>query len=158
MADLFNKDFLDFIDALNKAKVEYILVGGYAVILHGFARSTGDMDIWVNKTSDNYQKLKKAFSLFGAPIFSEKDFLGNKIDVWGIGKEPNRIEILNQLKGITFEEAHPLCKTFIQNKIEIKYIHINHLIKAKEAAGRFKDKNDIEQLKKKNNSSDKNFN
>jgi len=45
MADLFNKDFLDFIDALNKAKAEYVLVGGYA-ILHGFARSTGDMDIW----------------------------------------------------------------------------------------------------------------
>ena len=49
MADLFNKDFLDFIDALNKAEVEYIFVGGYAVILHGFARTTGDMDIWVNK-------------------------------------------------------------------------------------------------------------
>jgi hypothetical protein len=149
MADLFNKDFLDFIDALNKAKVEYILVGGYAVILYGFTRSTGDMDIWVNKTSTNYQRLKKAFVLFGAPVFSEKDFLGNEIDIWGIGKEPNRIEILNELKGITFKEAFPLCKTFIQNKIEVKYIHINHLIKAKEAAGRFKDKNDIEQLKKK---------
>jgi hypothetical protein len=150
MADLFNKDFLDFIDALNKAKVEYILVGGYAVILHGFARSTGDMDIWVNKTPSNYQNLKKSFLLFGAPIFPEEDFLGNKIDVWGIGKEPNRIEILNRLKGITFEEAYPLCKVFIQNEIEVRYIHINHLIKAKEAAGRFKDKNDIEQLKKTN--------
>jgi hypothetical protein len=150
MADLFNKDFLDFIDALNNAEVEYILVGGYAVILHGFARSTGDLDIWVNKTSANYQKLKKAFALFGAPVFSEKDFLGNEIDVWGIGKEPNRIEILNQLKGIAFEEAYPLCQTFMQNGIAVKYIHINHLIKAKEAAGRFKDKNDIEQLNKKN--------
>lgn len=148
MADLFNQDFLEFIDALNKTQVEYILVGGYAVILHGFARSTGDMDIWVNKTSVNYQKLKKAFQLFGAPIFPEKDFLGNEIDVWGIGKEPNRIEVLNQLKGITFDEAFAFCKTFVQNKIEVKYIHLNHLIKAKEAAGRFKDKNDIEQLKK----------
>ena len=119
MADLFNTDFLDFIDALNKAKVEYILVGGYAVILHVFARSTGDMDIWVNKTSANYQNLRRAFELFGAPVFSEKDFLGNEIDVWGIGKEPNRIEILNQLKGIMFEEAYSLCKTFTQNKIEI---------------------------------------
>ncbi len=140
MADLFNQDFLDFIDALNKAHVEYILVGGYAVILHGHTRTTGDMDVWIDKTSLNYQKLKKAYSIFGASIFTEKDFLGNEVDVWGIGKEPNRIEILNQLKGITFEEAYPLCKTFIQNKIEVKYIHINHLIKAKEAAGRFKDK------------------
>ncbi|MEO8712546.1 MAG: hypothetical protein ABI405_10505 [Parafilimonas sp.] len=148
MADLFNQDFLDFIDALNKAHVEYILVGGYAVILHGYTRSTGDMDVWVNKTSDNYKKLKQAFQLFGAPIFSEEEFMGNNFDVWGIGKEPNRIEILNLLKGIIFNEAYPLCKIFIQNTIEIRYIHINHLIKAKEAAGRFKDKNDIEQLKK----------
>ena len=140
MADLFNTDFLDFIDAFNKAKMEYILVGGYAVILHGFARSTGDMDIWVNKTSANYQNLRRAFELFGTPVFSEKDFLGNEIDVWGIGKEPNRIKILNQLKGIMFEEAYPLCKTFTQNKIEVKYIHINYLIKAKEAAGRLKTK------------------
>ena len=148
MADLFNLDFLDFIDALNNASVEYILVGGYAVILHGYTRSTGDMDVWVNKTYDNYQKLIKAFQLFGAPIFSENDFLKSDHDVWGIGKEPNRIEILNQLKGVTFAEAYELCKIFVQNKVEVKYIHINHLIQAKEAAGRFKDKNDIEHLKK----------
>ncbi|MEP6513120.1 MAG: hypothetical protein ABJA79_04590 [Parafilimonas sp.] len=150
MADLFNQDFQDFINSLNKTQVEYIVVGGYAVILHGYIRSTADMDVWVNKTSTNYQKLKKAFQLFGAPIFHEQDFLGNKFDVWGIGKEPNRIEILSELKGIPFAEAYPLCKTFIQNGIEVKYINLEHLIKAKKAAGRFKDKNDIEQLIKKN--------
>jgi len=149
MADLFNQDFQDFIDALNKAQVEYILVGGYAVILHGYSRTTGDMDIWVKKTSANYNKLKKAFQLFGAPLFSEQDFLGNSFDVWGIGKEPNRIEILSELKGVLFDEAYPACNTFVQNLIEVRYIHFNHLIKAKEAAGRFKDRNDIEQLKKK---------
>ena len=95
MADLFNRDFLDFIDALNKAQVEYMLVGGYAVVLHGYIRSTADMDVWVNKTSANYEKLMKAFKLFGAPLFSEQEFLGEKFDVWGIGKEPNRIEILS---------------------------------------------------------------
>ncbi len=150
MADLFNQDFQDFIESLNKAAVEYILVGGYAVILHGYIRSTADMDVWVNKTSDNYQRLKKAFNLFGAPIFSEEDFLGNQFDVWGIGMEPNRIEVLNKIKGIKFSEAYPLCKTFIQNNIEVKYIHLNHLIQVKEAAGRFKDKADIEELKKRN--------
>jgi len=149
MADLFNQDFQDFIDALNKADVEYILAGGYAVILHGYIRSTADMDVWVNKTFANYQKLKKAFALFGSPIFSEDEFLGNEFNVWGIGKEPNRIEVLNELKGVEFAEAFPYCKTFIQNGVEVKYIHLNHLIKAKEAAGRFKDKDDIEQLNKK---------
>ena len=148
MADLFNQDFIEFIDALNKSQVEYILVGGYAVILHGYTRTTGDMDVWVNKTLENYNKLKQAYNLFGAPIFSEEEFIETDFDVWGIGKEPNRIEILKQLKGVTFEEAYPLCKTFIQNDVEVKYLHINHLIQAKEAAARAKDKNDIEQLRK----------
>jgi hypothetical protein len=149
MAALFNEDFQDFIESLNKSGVEYILVGGYAVILHGYILSTADMDIWVNKTPENYQKLSAAFKIFGSPIFSENDFLGNEFDVWGIGKEPNRIEILSDIKGVRFFEAYSLCKTFIQNGVEIKYIHLTHLLQAKEAAGRFKDKNDIEQLKKK---------
>ncbi|HEX5151768.1 MAG TPA: hypothetical protein VFW07_09975 [Parafilimonas sp.] len=149
MADLFNQDFQDFIDALNKAQVEYILVRGHAVILHGYSTTTGDMDIWVRKTSANYNKLKNAFQLFEAPLFSEQDFPGNNFNVWGIGREPNRIKILSDLKGVLFDEAYPSCKTFVQNLVEVRYIHFNHLIKAKEAAGRFKDKNDIERLKSK---------
>jgi hypothetical protein len=74
MADLFNEDFLDFINVLNKAEVEYILVGGYAVILHGYARSTADMDVWVNKTPANYHKLKKAFSAIRRPNIFGKRF------------------------------------------------------------------------------------
>src|SRR5690349_21587742 len=137
MADLFNLDFQEFIDALNRASVEYILVGGYAVILHGYIRSTADMDVWVNKTPENYAKLKQAFNLFGAPIFSEAEFMGNEFDVWGIGIEPNRIEVLNNLKGVSFSEAYQACNTFDQSGVEIKYIHLNHLIQSKEAVGRF---------------------
>ncbi len=149
MANLFNQDFLEFIDALNTSTVDYMLVGGYAVILHGYIRSTADMDVWVHKTSSNYLKLSKAFQQFGAPIFSEAEFLGNEYDVWGIGVEPNKIEVLNNIKGIQFTEAFPLCKTFFQNEIPVKFIHLIHLLKAKEAAGRFKDLADIEQLTKK---------
>ncbi|CAN5637562.1 hypothetical protein BH10BAC3_BH10BAC3_19310 [soil metagenome] len=53
MANLFNKDFTDFLGAFNNQKVEHFLVGGYAVILHGYIRSTGDMDVWVNKKFEN---------------------------------------------------------------------------------------------------------
>jgi hypothetical protein len=98
----------------------------------------------------NLSSYKKAFYHFGAPIFSQQEFLGNQFDVWGIGIEPNRIEVLNKIKGVEFSEAYPLCKTFIQNNIEIKYIHLNHLLLAKAAAGRYKDKADIEELKKRN--------
>nr|MDQ6903680.1 hypothetical protein [Bacteroidota bacterium] len=82
MANLFNEDFQDFIMELNNNSVRYILVGGYAVILHGYIRSTADMDIWVDKTKENYQKLKKALNQFGAPCFSENEFLGDEFNVW----------------------------------------------------------------------------
>ena len=77
MSDIFNDDFRDFIDALNNNKVEYIVVGGYAVILYGYRRPTGDMDIWVNKTKENYSKLTKAFKKFGLSVFdmTEEKFL-----------------------------------------------------------------------------------
>ena len=148
MGDIFNQDFQDFIQALNNNNVEYILVGGYAVILHGFVRSTADMDVWINKTKDNYSKLSSAYKEFGAPIFSETDFLGNIYDVWSIRTPPNRIDVMNDVKGVSFEEAYKLCKVYIQANVEIRYIHLNHLIKAKKASGRFKDKADIEQLLK----------
>ena len=63
--NIFNQDFKDFISALNAAMVDYILVGGYSVILHGYSRTTGDLDIWVRKTEDNYKRLLNAFYAFG---------------------------------------------------------------------------------------------
>jgi len=150
MANLFNQDFQDFIQSLKVNEVEYILVGGYAVILHGYIRSTADMDVWVHKTKDNYQKLKKALEKFGAPVFPESEFLGNKFNVWGFGKEPNRIEIMSEVKGFKFDKVYAKRKIYQQENFTIRFNHLNDLLKAKEAAGRFKDKNDIEQLKKKN--------
>jgi hypothetical protein len=151
MADLFNPDFIDFLEACSNSEVEYLLVGGYAVILHGYIRSTADMDIWANKTAGNYKKLAKAFRDFGAPIFPEEDFLGNKYDVWGIGMEPSKIEILSEVKGVQFEECLLACKKLQVKSFEVPYIHLKHLLIAKEAAGRFKDKADIEALTKKKN-------
>ena len=59
--NIFNVDFLDFLELLEKHKVEFLLVGGYAVILHGYIRSTGDMDLWIERTNDNYQKITKVY-------------------------------------------------------------------------------------------------
>lgn len=137
MADLFNKDFQDFIQFR------------YAVILHGYIRSTADIDIWVNKTAENYQKLRKTIEEFGAPSFSQNEFLGNKFNVWGIGKEPNRIEIMSEVKGVSFDTVYKESSIYKQGNLIIRYISFSHLLTAKKAAGRFKDKNDIEQLNKK---------
>ena len=69
MPNLFNLDFLDFLELLDKYNVSYILVGGYAVILHGYGRSIGDLDLWINQSPENYYKLKKVYQDFGEPIF-----------------------------------------------------------------------------------------
>jgi len=57
MGNIFNQDFIEFLQALNDAEVKYVLVGGYAVILHGYNRSTSDLDVWVEPTEPNYNKL-----------------------------------------------------------------------------------------------------
>jgi hypothetical protein len=69
--------------------VRYILVGGYSVILHGYSRTTGDMDIWVDRTLENYNKIKRAFFDFGMPVFdmTENAFLDNlELDVFSFGR------------------------------------------------------------------------
>ena len=149
MANIFNDDFRDFIDALNKNEVEYLLVGGYAVILNGYRRTTGDMDIWINVTPENYRRLIKAFLNFGLPTvdITEENFLNNnEIEVFTYGLPPVSIDILKVVKGCIFEEAYKLSSLYEEKGLLIRFIHLNTLIQAKKAAGRFKDLDDIEKL------------
>jgi hypothetical protein len=149
MANIFNEDFRDFIDALNKQHVEYLLVGGYAVILHGYRRSTGDMDVWVKVSAENHKKLINAYIAFGLPTsdISEDNFLRNdEMDVFTYGMQPTCIEILKEVKGCDFDEAYKISKIYNEDGLPIRFIHINTLIEAKKAAGRYKDLDDIEKL------------
>jgi len=149
MATIFNDDFREFIQALNDNNVEYILVGGYAVILHGYRRVTGDMDIWVNRTKENYSNLVKAFYQFDLPVFdmTEEKFLDvGAADVFSFGRPPISIDILTKLKGVEFDDAFLHALQFDENGIKIRFIHLNNLIEAKKAAGRYKDLDDIEKL------------
>ncbi|MCE7062955.1 nucleotidyltransferase [Dyadobacter sp. CY343] len=155
MANIFNDDFQEFLKALNETKVEYILVGGYSVILHGYSRTTGDMDIWVQKTKDNHSKLTRAFRRFGMPLFdmTEENFLKNPdFDVFTFGRVPVSIDIITNLKGLDFETANENASDYLVEDLTIRLINYHDLIKAKKAAGRPRDINDIENLE---NSSDK---
>ena len=149
MPNIFNEDFRDFIDALNKHQVEYLLVGGYAVILNGYRRTTGDMDIWVKVTKENHQKLVNAYLSFGLPTvdISEENFLNNnEIEVFTYGIPPVSIDVMKVLKGCNFEEAYQLSNIYNEDGLQIRFIHIDTLIQAKKASGRFKDLDDIEKL------------
>ncbi len=149
MNNIFNDDFRDFISSLNKYEVEYILVGGYAVILHGYRRTTGYMDIWVNNTKENYKKLIKACTFFGIPTHDivEEIFLSNKgSDVFTFGRSPVSIDIMKQLKGCNFTEAYATSKIYMEENLPIRFLHLSSLITSKKAAGRYKDLDDIEKL------------
>lgn len=150
MGNIFNDDFRDFIACLNKNNVEYILVGGMAVLIHGYVRSTGDMDIWVNKTAENYKRLSTAFNDFHMPVFdmTEQNFLHSDYDVWGFGREPVKIEIMTDVKGLSFESAYSQSQLYNEEDLSIRHLHLNSLIEAKKASGRYKDLDDIEQLSK----------
>jgi hypothetical protein len=149
MGNIFNDDFRDFLKSLNNNNVNYILVGGYSVILHGYSRTTGDMDIWVERTQENYIKISKAFSDFGMPLFdmSIENFLNHpNWDVFTFGKPPAAIDIMVNIKGLDFSIAFTNAVFFSDEDLSIRTINKDDLIKAKMAANRSKDQNDLENL------------
>ncbi len=152
MGNIFNDDFRDFIAALNEADVEYILVGGYSVILHGYKRITGDIDIWVNKTSENYDKIVVAFSIFGMPVFdmTKERFLSTHVEseVFRFGISPSRIDLMTTVKGLSFADCFPMADWYQDEEIKVRLIHYKQLIESKLAAGRDKDNIDIKNLEK----------
>lgn len=149
MSNIFNEDFQDFLIALNQHKVEYVLVGGYSVILHGYPRTTGDMDILVRNSSTNYHKLVQAFNAFGMPVFdmTEHRFINNsQSDVFTFGRQPSSIDIMTAIKGSSFEEVDKYAILIDVDGISIKTIHLNQLLEVKRSSGRYKDLDDIEKL------------
>lgn len=155
MGNIFNDDFREFIQTLNNCKVRYILVGGYSVILHGYSRTTGDMDIWVERSLENYIRIKRAFLEFGMPMFdmTEHNFLSSpKLDVFTFGRPPSSIDLMIDVKGMDFNECYKNAVFFEEDGLQIRTIHFNNLIAAKKASGRHKDMDDLENLKPKTDS------
>ena len=153
MSNIFNQDFLEYIKLLDKHDVEYMLVGGMAVNLHGYRRSTGDMDIFVNPTTNNHKKMKlvhRDFGMFMGEMEDIKNFLDtSKYDVYTFGVSPIQIDVMTACKGLDFKQAYKKSVQFIaDNNISVQVISYNDLIKAKNTASRARDKADIEELKK----------
>jgi hypothetical protein len=151
MGNIFNSDFQEFLLALNKNEVNYVLVGGYSVIYHGFPRTTGDIDIFVEVSKNNYGKLVQAFEQFQMPLFdmTEESFLRQAhINVYTFGRPPVCIEILKEISGFTFQEIYNNALDIVFEEIPMKVIHIKDLKRNKEISGRAKDLNDLENLSK----------
>jgi predicted nucleotidyltransferase len=140
-------DFKEFLKLLNNNGVQYLLVGGYAVAYHGYPRATADMDIWIEVDPSNASKLLDALKEFGfnSPDLSVELFL-EKEKVVRMGVPPIRIEILTSISGVTFEECFQSRITDELDGIEVNVISLPHLKANKEASGRHKDLDDLENL------------
>jgi hypothetical protein len=101
-----NPDFVDLLRAFAAAEVRFLIVGAYALALHGRPRATGDLDVWVDATPDNAPRVMRGLAAFGAPLedIRETDFTRPGV-TYQIGVPPGRIDILTELTGLTFEEA-----------------------------------------------------
>jgi predicted nucleotidyltransferase len=150
------RDFSEFIDLLNIHNVDYLVVGGYAMGFHGKPRYTGDLDIWITISKNNASRMLDVIDSFGFSTLGleESDFL-RKGYITQIGYPPLRIDILNEIDGVTFEDALKDMQIIDIEGVSVKYIGLRDLIKNKEASGRDKDKSDIKSLQNVKKSKDK---
>jgi hypothetical protein len=144
-----NLDFLDLLRAFIAAEVRFVIVGAYALAVHGRPRATGDLDILVEPSPENAPRVLQGLRAFGAPLESvtEKDFSVPGI-VFQIGLPPRRIDILTELTGVSFVDAwtdrvrHPF------GPLTVDFIGREVLIRNKRAAGRPQDLADIDTLER----------
>jgi predicted nucleotidyltransferase len=140
-------DFIEFLRLLNDHNVEYLLIGGYAVAYHGYPRATGDMDIWIAMSKGNARRLVKVLREFGfdVPQLSTDVFLDER-KVVRMGLPPIRIELMTTISGVSFAECFAARVVDELCGVEVNLISLEHLKRNKEASGRHKDLDDLENL------------
>jgi predicted nucleotidyltransferase len=146
---MVEQDFKEFLQLLNENKVEYCIVGAYAVGLYAEPRYTKDMDILINPTLENGTKITQALKDFGFESMglTAEDFV-EKNKFIQLGYPPVRIDIITSIKGCTFEEIWRNKKTDYYDNVRVFVIGLKDLIKAKKAANRPNDKADVAALLK----------
>ncbi|MEB3237444.1 MAG: nucleotidyltransferase [Candidatus Sericytochromatia bacterium] len=140
-------DYLDMLRVLSEENVDFLVVGAHARSVHGTPRATGDLDIFIRRTPENVRKALEALRRFGAPLaeISEADLLEPET-VFQIGVTPNRIDLLNDLSGVTFEEAWPQRTSALIGDLSIPVIGREAYLRNKRATGRLKDLADVEDV------------
>jgi hypothetical protein len=138
------QDFREFLRLLNSKKVEYLIIGGYAVVYHGYPRSTGDLDIWISNAPENAYRTREALEEFGfsCPI----DILLQDNQVARMGIAPLRIEVLTTIDGVKFSECYSTRVIADVNGVEANLISLPCLKENKKASGRSKDVTDLDHL------------
>ena len=146
---MLNSDYKDMLQALLDHGVKFLLVGAYAMGVHGYPRATGDIDIWVEPSSENSARVYRSMAAFGAPLheIDEATFATPGV-VFQIGIAPRRIDIITTISGIRFDEAYQQRQVVEIEGLSIPILSLGDLIRNKRATGRDKDRLDADQLEK----------
>ncbi len=144
---LLNQDFKEFAQLLNEHEVEYLIVGGYALMVHGHVRNTGDIDFWVNPTNENAQRLMKVLSEFGmGSLGITAESLSVVDTVIQMGFPPSRIDLMTSIDGVEFAQAYPNALKHVIDGVSLTIISREHFLKNKRTLGRHKDMADVEAI------------
>ncbi|MEO1403807.1 MAG: DUF6036 family nucleotidyltransferase [Cyanobacteria bacterium J06635_1] len=144
---MLSQDFKEFIELLNKHEVRYLVIGGYAVALHGHPRYTKDLDIWIEIEATNAQRLMNALTDFGfgSVGLSPDDFTAPD-QVIQLGYPPNRIDLVTTPDGVGFETCYRSKIKVSISGIQVDFIDLENLKLNKRASGRLQDLADLESL------------
>jgi hypothetical protein len=144
---MLNPDFKEFIRSLNANGVRYLVIGAYAVALHGHPRYTKDLDVWIERDPENAAKLMQALTQFGfgSLELTAEDFLEPE-QVIQLGYPPNRIDLITSPPGVDFDQAYPSRVEVAIDDVPVNFIDLENLKKTKKAAGRLQDLADLENL------------
>jgi len=144
-----NRDFADFLEALSGTGARFLVVGAHALAVHGVPRATGDLDLWIEISDDNSERVWRALTIFGAPVDSLKmtaeDFLKPDMVVQ-LGLPPRRIDILTGVSGLTFADAWEDRVMQEIGAVTVPFLGRSSLVRNKRATGRLKDLADLEAL------------
>ena len=150
--DIFDEDILLLWKCLHQNDVRYIMIGGFAINLHGYSRATKDIDIWIEDTLNNRKKLRKALKEQGSGDYEpieRMQFIPGWTDFQlNMGFKLDVMVDVKGLDDIGFEECFKYAIVAEIENVPIRFLHYNHLITCKKAAGRPRDLLDIEELEK----------
>ena len=152
---LTSPDFKELLNLLEKYKVRYLVVGGYAVMKYTEPRFTKDLDLWISTEEKNSKAIYSALKEFGAPL---KDLTPGDFTQEGyfyqMGNPPFRLDVMMSIPGVTFETAWANREQVQLEGLVIPFISKEDLIKAKETSGRDQDLIDAKELRKAGKSCD----
>lgn len=140
-------DFKEFLQLLRSAKIEYLLIGGYAVGHYGFPRATGDLDIWVATHDENATRLVDTLRRFGFDVPElSKSLFQKPRHVVRMGVPPVRLEILSSIDGVEFQDCYARRENAVIDGVEVDIISLADLKTNKRVSGRHQDLTDLEKL------------